>query len=184
VVTRLAVGCNFTQILGSMQNFWQNRRLTGGTHLGILAALAAICAYAPLHAFGLRESFWSAITAIGVVQTEFGAAEDTAKKQFFGAAVGGITGLVMVLLFNDHLLTYAFAVLIAVALCWLLNISSSSQLAGITATIILLVPRTGPAEVVMLARVFEVSWGVVVGVIAVWLSGRLAGWSARRRREI
>jgi uncharacterized membrane protein YgaE (UPF0421/DUF939 family) len=149
------------------------RRIAAGTHHGVISACAALIAFVPAHAIGLRESFWSAITAISVVQTEFRATQSTARDQFLGAAVGGLAGLCTFLALGQSLIVYGFAVILAMLICWALNIASASRLAGITATIILLVPRVGSAESMFLSRLIEVGWGVGVAVATVWLAGRL-----------
>lgn len=51
--------------------------------------------------------------------------------------------------------------------------ASASRLAGVTATIILLVPHAGSPESTFVSRVAEVGWGVCVAVAIVWLAGRL-----------
>ena len=127
----------------------------------------------PAHAIGLSQSFWSAVTAISVAQTEFRAAETTARDQFLGAAVGGLTGLCVFFALGQSLLVYALAVVLGMLVCWALNIASASRLAGITATIILLVPHVGSPERMFLSRLGEVGWGVCVAVATVWLAARL-----------
>jgi uncharacterized membrane protein YccC len=149
------------------------RRIAGGAHHGAISACAALIAFVPTHAIGLKESFWSAITAISVTQTEFRATETTARDQFLGAAVGGLAGLCTFLALGQSLIVYALAVVVAMLVCWVLNIASASRLAGITATIILLVPRSGSAQSMFASRLVEVGWGVCVAVATVWLAGRL-----------
>jgi hypothetical protein len=83
---------------------------------------------------------------------------------------------------GDHLAIYPPAVLIAILVCWLCKIPSASQLAGITCTIIFLVPRTSPAGEMVAARLSEVGWGVAVGIGAVWLAVRLSSIHVRRLR--
>jgi uncharacterized membrane protein YgaE (UPF0421/DUF939 family) len=148
-------------------------RLAAGTHHGVISASAALLAFIPAHAIGLKDSFWSAITAISVAQTEFRATQTTARDQFCGAAVGGLTGVCAFLALGQSLIVYALAVLVAMLACWAINVSSASRTAGITATIILLVPRTGSAEGMFLARIAEVGWGICAAVAIVWLAGRL-----------
>lgn len=149
------------------------RRVAAGAHHGAISACAALLAFMPAHAIGLSQSFWSAITAISVAQTEFRAAETTARDQFLGAAVGGLTGLCVFFALGQSLLVYALAVVLGMLVCWALNIASASRLAGITATIILLVPHVGSPERMFLSRLGEVGWGVCVAVATVWLAGRL-----------
>ena len=62
-------------------------RVVGGAHHGLISACAAVIAYLPTQPLGLNEGFWSAMTAIAVVQTEFRATETTARDQFIGAAI-------------------------------------------------------------------------------------------------
>ncbi len=159
------------------------RRVAAGAHLGILSACAALMAYLPARAVGLSESFWSAITAIAVVQTEFRATQSTGRDQFVGAAIGGLSGICALLAFGHDLVAYSIAVVLSVVVCWALNMGSASRLAGITATIILLVPHAGSAEQMLIARVSEVGWGVCAGVATVWLAARFPAERLLRLRQ-
>jgi len=144
-----------------------------GFRQGLVSVVAAFLAYMPTHLIGLQQDFWSAITAISVAQMEFRDSTSTARKQFTGAAIGGAAGLAMSLLFGIHLQVYAAAVLLSVLLCWALNVADASQLAAITATIILLVPHTGSAEEMLFSRLSEVGWGVCVGISVAWAENNL-----------
>jgi len=138
-----------------------------------MSTVAALAAYLPTQALGLREGFWAAITAIAVVQTEFGATRTTARDQFVGAAIGGVIGVAVVLATGQHIASYGLAAGLSVLCAWLLNVATAARLAGITATIILLVPHPGTsAERMMLSRVVEVGWGVAVAIAVVWLVER------------
>ncbi|WP_173390179.1 FUSC family protein [Methylorubrum extorquens] len=149
------------------------RRFSGGLAHGVMSAVAAIVAYLPTQVLGLREGFWAAITAVAVAQTEFGATRSTARDQFTGAAIGGLIGLAAYLTLGPSLPTYAATVVLAILACWLVNVASACRLAGITATIILLVPHLGPVERMAGSRVLEVGWGVCVAIGTVWLVTRL-----------
>jgi uncharacterized membrane protein YgaE (UPF0421/DUF939 family) len=147
-------------------------RLAGGLAQGLMSAGAAIIAYLPTQPLGLREGFWGSITAIAVVQTEFSAAQSSARDQFAGAAIGGIVSAGVVTLAGAHLASYALAVVLSVVACWLCKVSSAARLSGSTATIIALVPHQGSVEWMMLSRLSEVGWGVAVGIAVVWLVNR------------
>src|ERR1700712_4505255 len=69
------------------------QRLGGGVEQGCLSALAAIIAYVPAQALGMKEGFWGAITAIAVLQSEFKATRTTSLDQLTGAAIGGAVAL-------------------------------------------------------------------------------------------
>ncbi len=148
-------------------------RLSLGLRQAAISVVAAFLAYIPAHLIGLTQAFWSAITAIAVAQARFLDTKSTARKQFAGAAIGGVVGLGLILAFGDHLVVYAAAVVLSIIACWLLTVDDASQLAGITATIILLVPHTGTPERMLAARLSEVTWGVCVGIAVVWVEERL-----------
>jgi uncharacterized membrane protein YgaE (UPF0421/DUF939 family) len=158
------------------------RRVAGGAHLGAISAFAAVAAYLPTHAFGLKEGFWSSITAISVVQTEFQATQTTARDQFIGAAVGGSVAVGASLAMGEqNLFVYAGAIVVSMLVCWALNVASAGRLAGSTATIILLVPHSGSAQHMFGARLAEVGWGLCVAIAIVWVAGRVPakyfGWA-------
>lgn len=153
------------------------RRVAAGAHMGVISGSAALIAYLPARALGLPESFWCAITAIAVVQTEFRATQSTARDQFVGAAIGGLCGIGAFLALGHGLGAYSLAIVLSVIVCWAVNMASASRLAGVTATIILLVPHSGSTEQMLIARVSEVGWGVCIGIATVWLIARFpAEW--------
>lgn len=47
------------------------QRVGSGLHHGLISAATAVVAYLPAQALGLKQSFWAALSAIAVVQTEF-----------------------------------------------------------------------------------------------------------------
>ncbi|MBB5695624.1 FUSC family protein [Muricoccus pecuniae] len=149
------------------------QRLRDGLSQGTLSALAAVVAYLPTQALGLREGFWGAITALAVAQAELGAARSTGRDQLAGATIGGGIGVATVLTIGAGLPGYVLAVVISVLACWCVNIASASRLAAITATIILLVPHTGTPQHMLLSRVGEVGWGALVALGLVWLRERV-----------
>ncbi len=148
-------------------------RLGQGLVHGLMAATAAIAAYLPTQVLGLRGGFWGAITALAVVQTEFGAVRTTARDQVLGAAVGGAVGLVILLTLGQGLPAYGLAVVLAMLACWGANVASAARLAGVTATILLLVPHAGSPERMLASRVFEVGWGITVALAVVWAGSRI-----------
>ena len=145
-------------------------RLLGGLEQGMMAATAGVLAYLPPHGLGLSEGFWAPITAIAVLQVKVDATRDTARDQFTGAAIGGVIGGALASTAGSHLWTYALAVVIGITACWLANVARAARLAGTTATIVLLVPHQGSALSMVVARVVEVGWGVVVALTVVWLA--------------
>ncbi|USI71796.1 FUSC family protein [Sphingomonas morindae] len=154
-----------------------DRLADGLVHAG-LAVTAALLAYLPTRAIGLREGFWAAITALVVAQTDLAAVRSTARDQALGAALGGLVGLAFAQWPLPLVPRYAGAVAIAVLAAWSANIASAARLSGVTATIILLVPHQNSAGQMMVARITEVCWGIAsafaVAAPAGWLRARLS----------
>jgi uncharacterized membrane protein YgaE (UPF0421/DUF939 family) len=146
------------------------QRAGGGAKRGALLALAAGLAYLPTHSLGLRQEFWASITAILVLQTELRAVNNMARNQALGALIGGAVGLALILGFGDSLDSYLASVLISALICHALAIEGASQLAGVTVTILMLVPHTETPVMFWLARVSEVAWGTAVGAAIAWVA--------------
>ncbi len=149
----------------------------GRTALGLgqamLSVVSAFAAYRIALGLGLQDAFWAAITAIGVTQARLHDALNFGRRQFIGAVVGGAVGLGFALAFGDALWVYAAAVVVSITACAAINRGDSGQLAGITATIILLVPHTGSPETIAIARLSEVALGAATATIVVWIARRL-----------
>lgn len=150
-----------------------HRRAVPGLRQAVTSTAAAFAAYFPTHLMGLPQAFWSAITAIAVAQAEFQATRNTAKRQVAGVIIGGTVALCLVLTSGEGLAIYAAAIVLSVLAAWLLNLADAAQLAGITATIILLVPHTGTPQQMLFSRLTEVIWGVCAGLAIVWAEGRV-----------
>lgn len=154
-------------------------RLRDGFATGVITTIAALAAYLPTQAFGLREGFWAAITAIFVAQSEFGASRTTARDQFAGAAIGSLISVLAIMIASDRFPSYAIAVVLSVLCAWLLHVATATKLAAVTATILLLVPHQDSVEVMMLSRIAEVAWGICAALATVWGATRFD----RRRQK-
>src|ERR1700694_4599861 len=114
---------------------WERRRLL--IHAAKTALAAALCWWLALR-FGLHDGYWGAISAIIVLQSNFGATITASRDRILGTVIGAAFGflfsLIGVLPWN-----YIAAVFAAVVLCGLLGFRSSSRLAGVTITIVMLV---------------------------------------------
>lgn len=148
-------------------------RFFGGASQGLLSALAALIAYLPSKPLGLNEGFWGSITAIAVIQGDFRATTSSARDQFIGAAIGGTVGACVDTWVDQSLPSYCAAVVVAMTLCWLFNISSAARLSGITATILVLVPHHTTTESMLFSRICEVAWGISVSITLVWIAHSL-----------
>jgi uncharacterized membrane protein YgaE (UPF0421/DUF939 family) len=80
---------------------------------------------------------------------------------------------------GDSYVAYAAAIVLVIVVCWCFNVGSAGKLGATTATIVLLVPHTGPFWTVALTRLGEVTLGIASALLvtrtASWLEARWLG---------
>ncbi len=140
---------------------WERRRLL--IHAAKTALAAALCWWIAMF-FGLHDGYWGAISAIIVLQSNFGATISASRDRILGTVIGALLGFSFIQ-FGALSWNYILAVLTAVIVCGLLGLRSSSRLAGVTITIVMLVQRGGSHWTIALDRVMEVFLGIVVAVV-------------------
>ena len=138
---------------------WEHRRLV--IHAGKTALAAALCWWLALR-FGLHDGYWGSISAIIVLQSNFGATISASRDRILGTLIGAILGMSFSY-FGGLLWSYIAALFVAVVICGLLGFRSSSRLAGVTITIVMLV-RSSSHQSVAIDRVVEVFLGIVVAL--------------------
>ncbi len=139
---------------------WERRRLL--IHAAKTALAASLCWWLALR-FGLHDGYWGAISAIIVLQSNFGATITASRDRIIGTLIGALFGFSFSL-FGVLPWNYILAVLAAVVVCGRLGMRTSSRLAGVTVTIVMLVQKTGSHWTVALDRVVEVFLGIVVAL--------------------
>lgn len=139
---------------------WERRRLL--IHAAKTAVAAALCGWLALR-FGLHDGYWGAISAIIVLQSNFGATITASRDRILGTLIGAAFGFAFSL-FGVLPWNYILAVLCAIVLCGLLGLRNSSRLAGVTISIIMLVESSSSHRTIALHRVGEVFLGIVVAV--------------------
>ena len=140
---------------------WERKRLL--IHAAKTALAATLCWWLALR-FGLHDGYWAAISAIIVLQSNFGATITASRDRLLGTLIGAAFGFAFSL-FGTLPWNYLAAVLLAIVLCGLLGLRNSSRLAGVTISIVMLVQTAGSHWLVALHRVGEVLLGIVVAVI-------------------
>jgi uncharacterized membrane protein YccC len=134
-------------------------------------AVAAILSLLVARLFPLPEIYWAAISALIVMQSNFGEALPFSAQRFIGTAVGAIFGGFAGMYFPGNVAAFGVAVFAIGLLCAALKMDRGAyRHASFTLAIIMLVPRAGNVWVVATHRFFEVSIGVVVGLVlsAAW----------------
>ena len=144
-------------------------RLIEGCVMALQAVAGASLAFWMAHLLNAEQPFWAAITAIAVSQHSYVDTRKLSRDQFIGAMVGGVCGLAGALLGGGEFIAYVPTVAAAIIICWGANIGSAARLGGITATIMLLVPRIGPPWEVALIRLGQVTLGTVSALLVCWL---------------
>lgn len=140
---------------------WEHRYLL--LHAAKTALAAALCWWLATR-YGLPDGYWGAISAIIVLQSNFGSTITASRDRLLGTFIGAVFGFSFSL-FGALPWNYILAVLAAVTVCGLLGFRSSSRLAGVTITIVMLVQKTGSHWTVALDRVGQVVLGVIVALL-------------------
>lgn len=138
---------------------WERRRLL--IHAAKTALAAALCWWLALR-FGLHDGYWGAISAIIVLQSNFGATITASRDRILGTVIGAGFGFLFSL-FGVLPWNFIAAVFAAVVLCGLLGFRSSSRLAGVTITIVMLVQSSSRKDLAF-DRVLQVVLGIVVAI--------------------
>jgi uncharacterized membrane protein YccC len=138
---------------------WERRRLL--IHAGKTALAAALCWWIGSR-FGLHDGYWGAISAIIVLQSNFGATITASRDRILGTVIGAVLGFSFSLL-GAVPWNYILAVFAAIVICGLLGYRSSSRLACVTITIVMLVQSSSRKDLALI-RVGQVVLGIVVAV--------------------
>jgi len=139
---------------------WEHQRLV--IHAAKTALAAALCWWLAMH-FGLHEGYWGSISAIIVLQSNFGSTITASRDRLLGTLIGALLGFSFSL-FGTLPWNYFAAVILAITICGLLGFRSSSRLAGVTITIVMLVRTTGSHWTIALDRVSQVIFGIIVAL--------------------
>ena len=144
---------------------------------GAFTAFIAIFTYATARMIpSLHEVYWAPIAAVVVLYPNREATMTAAGQRFVGTLIGSVVGWASATWWHQNLLLYGLAILVAVGLCSLLRLESASRLCAVAVTVITVIPRTEPADLVAFQRFVEVTYGVACALVFT-----LALDAARRR---
>ncbi|MEI9894543.1 MAG: FUSC family protein [Chthoniobacter sp.] len=133
--------------------------------------VAAVAALLAARALGMPEYYWAPVSAIIVVQSDFGSSLQTAWQRLAGTAIGAALAAVAAQCLGRSALVYACGLIGAGLVAVFLRLARpANRFAAIAFTIVFLVARSEPAWVVALHRFVEVSLGIMAGLLlsAVW----------------
>jgi uncharacterized membrane protein YgaE (UPF0421/DUF939 family) len=91
-------------------------------------------------------------------------------QRFVGTALGAVLGAALATYFSPSVLVYGLGILLCGVLAWLLRVGGAYRFAGITLSIVLLIPHASAPWIVGWHRFLEVSLGIAVAlaVTMVW----------------
>ena len=148
---------------------WQKENLPSITH-SVRTAIAASASVIVAHLVGMPEAYWAAIATLVVMQSSLGATLTLSIERVVATALGASVGAVEANYFGN-LAAFMVAIFIIGLLSFGFRLEKTAyRYAGVTLTIIVLIPRSNPAWIVALHRFIEVSVGIVVAllVVALW----------------
>jgi uncharacterized membrane protein YccC len=137
----------------------------------VRTTIAAVLSLLVGRLFKLPESYWATITTMIVMQSTLGAALTISKQRLAGTALGAVMGALLTRYAGQNVSAFGVAIFLSGVICALLHMERSAyRYAGITLAIVMLVARTQPAWLIAIHRFFEISLGIVVGLLltAVW----------------
>lgn len=144
---------------GSAPLTWERKRLL--IHAAKTALAATLCWWLA-RLLGMHDGYWGSITAIIVLQSNFGSTIKASRDRILGTIIGAGFGFGFSLFWTLPW-NYVLAVFLATVLCGLLGFRSSSRLAGVTITIVMLI-QSSSHKALAFDRVLQVLFGILVAV--------------------
>ena len=135
----------------------------------VRTTVAAVAAVLLARLLKLPEYYWAPISTIVVIQSTIPPLT-LGWQRFVGTALGAVLGAALATYFSPSVVVYALGILVCGMLAFLLRVGSAYRFAGITLSIVLLIPHTLPPWIVGLHRFLEVSLGIAVALVVttVW----------------
>src|ERR1700722_328033 len=146
----------------SRKGLLTRERMRLATYAAKTALAASLCWWLALR-FGLHDGYWGAISAIIVLQSNFGATITASRDRILGTLIGAAFGFSFSFL-GALPWNYILAVAAALILCSAIGLRSSSRLAGVTISIVMLVPSGGSHWRLALDRVGQVILGILMAI--------------------
>jgi uncharacterized membrane protein YgaE (UPF0421/DUF939 family) len=124
----------------------------------------------------MPEFYWAPISTIVILQSTI-PHRVLSWQRFVGTALGAVLGAAMATFFRPNPVVYALGILLCGLLSWLLRIGGAYRFAGITLSIVLLIPHVNPPWIVGWHRFLEVSLGIAValGTVIAWPLSKKTG---------
>ena len=149
---------------------WEKENLPTIRH-AIRTAVAATVSVTIARLVQMPEAYWAAIATLVVMQSTLGATLTLSISRIVATAVGASVGALEANYFGANLIAFGVAIFLLGLLSFAFRLEKTAyRYAGITLTIIVLIPRTAAPWLIGLHRFLEVSIGILVAlaVVALW----------------
>jgi uncharacterized membrane protein YgaE (UPF0421/DUF939 family) len=135
----------------------------------VRTTVAAMAALLLARLLKMPESYWAPISTIVIIQSTIPPLT-LSWQRFVGTALGAVLGAALATYFSPSVLVYGLGILLCGVLAWLLRVGGAYRFAGITLSIVLLIPHASAPWIVGWHRFLEVSLGIAVAlaVTMVW----------------
>jgi uncharacterized membrane protein YgaE (UPF0421/DUF939 family) len=134
----------------------------------VRTAFAAVAALLLARLMKLPESYWAPISAIVIIQSTI-PPHKLGWQRFVGTAFGAALGASLATFFQPTAIVYAAGIISCGLLAFLFRVGGSYRFAGITLSIVLLIPHASPPWTVGWHRFLEVSLGIAVALVVTML---------------
>jgi len=142
----------------------------------VRTAVAAVVALLLARLLKMPESYWAPISTIVIIQSTIPPLT-LSWQRFAGTALGAVLGAALATYFSPSVLVYGLGILLCGVLAWLLRVGGAYRFAGITLSIVLLIPHASAPWIVGWHRFLQVSLGIAVAlaVTMVWPMAKKTG---------
>jgi uncharacterized membrane protein YgaE (UPF0421/DUF939 family) len=129
----------------------------------VRTTFAAVAALLLARLLKMPESYWAPISTIVIIQSTIPPLT-LGWQRFVGTALGAVLGAALATFFSPSAWVYALGILLCGVFAWLLHVEGAYRFAGITLSIIFLIPHTRAPWIVGWHRFLEVSLGIAVAL--------------------
>ena len=131
-------------------------------------AFAAVLAMLLARLLKMPEYYWAPISTIVIIQSTIHPLT-LGWQRFVGTALGAVLGAALATYFHPTAVVYGVGIVLCGVLAFLLRVGGAYRFAGITLSIILLIPRGRDPWIVGWHRFLEVSLGIAVALVVTML---------------
>lgn len=107
----------------------------------VRTTVAAVAALLLARLLKMPEYYWAPISTIVIIQSTI-PPRTLGWQRFVGTALGAVLGAALATFFSPSAWVYALGILLCGVLAWLLHVEGAYRFAGITLSIIFLIPHT------------------------------------------